>query len=423
MKQRLIPDMETQSLGFIITFLTSGTLVVLLLGPNLLGPRLGPVATSVIYLAPWFCMWAVSGHHPITDPGHRVEVLLIMAILSLGALNIVFSQDPGKSFRSVVIFLSTGVLVFWTAMILFKDSRTVKFLDLFCCFSFAVVVFTEIAVHYANPSAAWNKVGFLVGNPIPTTGLLIALLSGPLSLLASRSKGIKAIGLVLLLSGLILTVLTEKRSALLAIVVMFAVWVAYKRSRLGYAVIALMVVSALVFPMRSMSLLKPLDPSISSHFTVLYRLEQYPFALHILEKHAFTGIGLRSFSHTKFLEDYQRKNPRLICFEAEVKQIQTFDNMVLTSLVELGSIFTVAYLSLLAYVAVTYFRSCGTNGTDNRYRIYSVFPLIGLSVQSMAYDSLMFPSINWLFHAHLGILAAVSRRERHSGRNSIAVVN
>ncbi len=414
---------ETRTLGCIITFLTSGTLVVLLLGPNLLGPRLGPVATSIIYLAPWFCMWAVSGRHPLTDPAHRVEVLLIMAILSLGALNIVFSQDPGKSFRSVVIFLSTGVLVFWTAMILFEDSRTVRFFDLFCCVSFAVVVFAEITVYYASPAEGWKQVGFLVGNPIPTTGLLMALLSGPVALLASRSTGIKAVGLALLLSGLILTVLTERRGALVAIFVMFVVWVVYKRSRLGYAAIALMVVAGLLLPLRGMSLLKPLDPKIESHFSVLYRLEQYPFAMHILEKHPFTGIGLRSLSHSKFLADYQEKNPNLKGFGAKVKEIQTFDNMLITSVVELGSVFTLAYLALLAYVAVAFFRSYGMSETDERCRIYRVLPLIGLMVQSMTYDSLMFPSINWLFHAQVGILAAIPHGESHCRRNSIAAVS
>jgi O-antigen ligase len=204
---------------------------------------------------------------------------------------------------------------------------------------------------------------------------------------------------------------------------MFVVWVVYKRSRLGYAAIALMVVAALLLPVRGMSLLKPLDPRISSHFSVLYRLEQYPFAMHILEKHPFTGIGLRSLSHSKFLEDYQQKNPKLTRFRAKVKEIQTFDNMFVTSVVELGSVFTLAYLALLTYVAVVFFRSYGVSETDERCRIYRVLPLIGLMVQSMTYDSLMFPSINWLFHAQVGILAAIPRGESHYRGNSIDVVS
>jgi hypothetical protein len=409
MKQGVIRFRRIPTPGFPAIFLASGTFVILLLSPNLLGSRFGPLATLTIYLAPWACMWVVLGRYPLVDRNHRVEVALVIVLLLLGALNVVFSRNPSNSLRPVVIFLCTGVLVFWTAMFLFRDVATVRIFDLFCSVCFALVIITEVAAHCAVVGAVWCKTGFLVGNPIPTGGLLIVLLPGPFAFLASESTRIKAAGLALVASGLVFAGLMGKRGTLLACFAMFVIWVVYKRSRLGYVIVGSAIAAALIIAPMDMSPFKRLDPRIPSQYSILHRLEQYPFAMHVFWKHPITGSGLRSHSHTEFLEDYRQRNRELTIFEAEVRRIETFDNMLLTSVAELGSLFTLAYSALMGYVGLAFIGSFRASGAEERSRIYRVLPLLGFALHSMTYDSLMFPSVNWLFHAHLGILAAVPR--------------
>jgi hypothetical protein len=36
---------------------------------------------------------------------------------------------------------------------------------------------------------------------------------------------------------------------------------------------------------------------------------------------------------------------------------------------------------------------------------YRLLVLLGFAIHSLSYDSLLFPSVNWLFHVQLGLMA------------------
>ena len=117
------------------------------------------------------------------------------------------------------------------------------------------------------------------------------------------------------------------------------------------------------------------------------------------------GIGLRPFTHEKYLTDYQLHNQDLREFPQAVATLQTFDNMLLTAMVELGSLMTLLYLVLIVGIVVRYCRKLWSSPEPSILGWYRLLVLFGFAIHSLSYDSLLFPSVNWLFHVQLGIMA------------------
>jgi hypothetical protein len=69
---------------------------------------------------------------------------------------------------------------------------------------------------------------------------------------------------------------------------------------------------------------------------------------------------------------------------------------------------TLAYLGLIFYIIGQYCRQTHPFARVNPAEFLRLLPLLGFALQSLTYDSLMFPQINWLFHVQLGILAGYS---------------
>ena len=92
-------------------------------------------------------------------------------------------------------------------------------------------------------------------------------------------------------------------------------------------------------------------------------------------------------------------------FPQAVATLQTFDNMLLTAFVELGSLMTLLYLGLIMVIVIRYCRKLWSSPEPSLLGWYRVLVLFGFAIHSLSYDSLLFPSVNWLFHVQLGIMA------------------
>lgn len=123
------------------------------------------------------------------------------------------------------------------------------------------------------------------------------------------------------------------------------------------------------------------------------------------------GIGLRALTHAKYLETYNQNNEQLISFDYSVRKLQTFDNMLITSFVELGTLMTIAYLWLIILIFSKYYRRLRSGQPYPAEEIYRILIMLGFAIHSMTYDSLLFPPINWLFHVNLGIMAAYNNAD------------
>jgi hypothetical protein len=353
----------------------------------------------------------------ITDKRLRPEIILLMTLVCLGVLNVIHSDDPSRSYWPMRIFLLSGVVPLWTSMFLLTHQRGRRFFDWLCCGCLAVVASVEIVMTLAKCSgklAACGSFSLFTLHTIPLGTTLLLLSTGPLQFWASDSQKLKLLGGGLLSLGFVDILMTEKRGTFLAVSAMALAGALYRRGRLRYLLLAGLLVLGLLIPFKGITAYRALDPEIQSHFNILYRVEMYAFAWHIFQKHPLLGIGLRSFTQEKYLPDYHQ-HTSVKNLGTWVQLLRTFDNMLLTAFVELGTLMTLAYLALVGYILVTYFRHVGSLAVGRGEALLRLLPLLGFAVHSLTYDSLLFPGVNWLFHAELGMLAAISRSGQQKG--------
>ena len=391
-------------------FLASGIFTIILSSPSVLGigyySRLG----TWFYLTPWMLLCLGHGRGMIADTRRRPEMILMMVLILLGVLNVIHSDNPSRSYWSMRVFLLSGVVPLWTSMLLLTRQRDRRVFDWFCCGCLAVVASVEIVVVLAKcpgVPAGCGSYSLFTLHTIPLGTILVLLSTKPLQFWVSSSPKLKRLGAGLLLLGFVDILLTEKRGTFLAVGAMALASALFRRGRVRFLGLAGLLALGLLIPFRGITAYRALDPEIQSHFNILYRMEMYPFAWHIYQKHPFLGIGLRPFTHEKYLSDYQQ-HTSVKNFGTWVQRLQTFDNMLLTAFVELGTSMTLAYLGLVGYILVAYFRHVRSMAVGRGEALLRLLPLLGFAVHSLTYDSLVFPGVNWLFHAELGMLAAMS---------------
>ena len=387
------------------TLLASGTYVVLLSSAVFMIRRLSFWVEILLYALPWLLLWPAYRWRVITDPARRREIVLMLIILILGTVNVIAGDHPYNSYKTMRYFLSAGILSLWASMFLLADPGRREVFDWFCCICLAI--FAPLAIITYLPSRQelfWLRNVFNL-HSIPVGTMVILLAAGPLSLLVSESSKQKIAAWLLISVGLILILLTHKRGTFLAVAAMILVWLTYRLPKLGYLVAAACLAVLLLFTYQGLNASRSLAPDHPSRVSKLHRLELYPFALHVYKKHPWMGIGLRPQTHEKYLGDYQQQHPEVTKFAAEVKSLQTFDNMLVTAFVELGTLMTLTYLGLIIFIIINYCRQVRPFADSQGRDFFRLLPLVGLAVHSLTYDSLLVHPVNWLFHVQLGILA------------------
>jgi O-antigen ligase len=387
------------------TLLASGAFIILLWSPNVLGEYLTYWEKIIIYILPWLMMCLAYSWQVFTCKTFRPQIILIVAIIILGIVNTVLSDAVSKSIPQMRTFLLTGIFAFWAAMFLLTGERRRRVFDRLCLGCLAIILPVELIV-WMIKGISHGALQIFALHPIPLGSLIILLSTGPIHLLAAKSyKTRMGGGLLLLLAGIVIFA-THKRGTVLALAVMLAVGLILLLRRRKYLVLLLIMVFALLFSYQGRRYVARLDPNVPHLASVMHRLEFYNFALHIWETHPVMGIGLRPFTHAKYLQDYHQYNKNLTDFRQSVTNLQTFDNMVLTAFVELGTLMTLAYLGLVMVILARYVRALWSSPSAGLTDWYRILVIFGLGFHSLSYDSLLFPPVNWLFHVQLGLMAA-----------------
>ncbi|MEJ2671742.1 MAG: O-antigen ligase family protein [Deltaproteobacteria bacterium] len=392
--------------------LGSGAFIILLNSPNVLGGYIKWTLRTLIFIFPWLMLCLAFSWQTIIDKNYRVEILCLAAIIMLGIINTALSDSFAKSFPKMQTFLLTGIFALWVSMFLFTDGRRRRIFDWFCCGCLVIVVVVELLVWSLRGANGSQVFEVFIRHPIPLGTLIILLSSGPVRLLTSKDYKTKFMaGFLALLTG-ILIFYTHKRGTWLALAVIMAGGIIFLAHRKKFLMISLLVLLALAITLKTTRMVARLNPQIPHYASVLQRLELYPFALHVWKCHPLMGIGLRPFTHQKYLEDYQQHNKNLQNFPESVAKLQTFDNMLLTGFVELGTVMTLFYMALVIIIIVRYSRTLRSSLNARAIDWYRLLILLGFAVHSMTYDSLLFPQLNWLFHVQLGLMAGYSASER-----------
>lgn len=385
--------------------LGSGAFVILLWSPNILGKKLGYWTRIYIFIFPWMMACLSYSWQMIINKELRLEIILIVSIIILGALNATLSDVVSRSTSHMRIFLVTGIFPLWASMFLFTGQRRRQIFDWCCCICLAIILPVEVIwwlIRDINHDEVFN---IFTLHPIPLGTLIILLSPGPLLLFVSKNFKIKMLGLLLVFSSLLLIFITHKRSTWVAVAAMLVMAILYLARRRRSLLVALLLVMTLILSLQAKRMYARLDPNIPRYASVLQRVELYNFALHIWETHPFMGMGLRPLTHAKYLKDYHQLNKNLLDFPQSVAKLQTLDNMVLTAFVELGSLMTLSYAVLVILIMTRYVRALRSSPESSTIDWYRLLIMVGLALHSMSYDSLLFPPVNWVFHVQLGIMA------------------
>jgi O-antigen ligase len=350
-------------------------------------------------------LWLAYSWQVITAKEHRLEIILMVGIIILGAANTSLSNFAPRSVDTMRTFLLTGVFALWAAMFSINGPRRRQMFDWFCAGALGVIILVEMILWLVRGNFGPGVFQVFVLHPIPLGTLIILLSSGPVRLIVSKNSTARLLGCLLVLLGGILIFLAHKRGTWIALAAMLAVWILYLVRRRKYLVISICLAIALIVPLEAQRRFARLDPNSAHHVSILHRLELYNFALHIWKTHPFMGIGLRSFTHAQYLPDYHLRNQQLHEFPQAVDKLQTLDNLFLTGLVELGTVMTLFYLGLVILILATYCRRLRSGPESSPLDWYRVLVLLGFAIHSLTYDSLLFPPLNWLFHVQVGIMA------------------
>ncbi len=385
-------------------FLASGACTILLWSPNILGKYLTYWEKIIIFILPWLMLCLAYSGQVFTCTAYRPEIIFIVAIIILGIVNTALSDAVSQSVPQMRTFLLTGIFALWPAMFLLADERRRRVFDWFCCGCLAIILPVEISVWVIKDHGPGVFQIFTL-HPIPMGSLIILLSTGLIRLLATKRYQARLAGGFLAVLAGILIFYSHKRGVWLGLAAMLGLGSLFLARRRKYLLFSLILVFALLFAFQARRYVARLDPNIPHYASVLQRLELYNFALHIWKTHPIMGIGLRPFTHARYLFDYQQVNKNLTDFLPSVIRLQTFDNMFLTAFVELGSLLALAYLGLVIVIMARYFRTLWSSPAPAVTDWYRLLVMLGLACHSLSYDSLLFPPVNWLFHVQLGIMA------------------
>ena len=398
--------------------LASGAYILLFWSPNILGNLFSRYTKGIIFILPWLMLWLAYSWQVVANRKHRWEILLIVSIIILGIANVPLSDSPSKSLTPMRNFLLTGIFALWTSMFLLTGPRRRQVFDWFCAGSLAVILPGEIIVWLLRGNYGPHVFQIFTLHPIPLGTVIILLSPGPVRLIATKNFPARLFGWLLVLLSVILIFLTHKRGAWLAVAAILLVSIIYLVRRRRYLILTLLLLVALLLPLETMRQIARLDSNIPRYGSVLHRLELYPFALHIWRIHPLMGIGLRAFNHENYLADYQQHNKSLGDFPKKIVTLQTFDNTLLTGLVEFGTVMTLFYLALVTLILVKYCRRVRSSPESSPLDRYRVLILLGFAIHSLTYDSLLVPPVNWLFHVQMGILAGYHASEARLNNQS-----
>ena len=93
-------------------------------------------------------------------------------------------------------------------------------------------------------------------------------------------------------------------------------------------------------------------------------------------------------------------------FPQAVASLQTLDNMLLPAWWNWYRLMTLFYLGLVIVIVSKILSKVAVlAGILTVLEWYRVLVLLGFAIHSLTYDSLLFPSVNWLFHVQVGIMA------------------
>jgi hypothetical protein len=357
------------------------------------------------------------------------EFIWVLLIFIFGLLSCLKSENPGASLKSMGLFLASGPLVFFTAKTLFEPKKNKESYLWMISLSLLGLAFWGIYEHFSL-----GIVYLFSRNPLPAGTLLILLSVGPIILLNRPNTMLAMLTLALgLFSAMFLIILMAKKSHLLGLLVLLTLIIIFRFRTYSKFLLVFIFFIGLAFsssdPLRvkyknmmslpnSLPVLSPVNENFTKpkspfalYGSIPLRVENYFFGLHVVQENPIWGLGFNA-DLDPFLEDYKLRLGNYFSkerYREYIKSLNTFENIVLTYLIEWGSLFSFVYFGGIIYIVAPYFREANkTSMARDGFFILAI--IISFSIMSFTFDTLRFPNINWIFHSTLGLLANASNK-------------
>lgn len=374
------------------------------------------------------------------------EVLWVLLVSGFGLISSLLSENPWISFKSLVLFMVSGPFIFITTKYLFESRKNQ---DMFLWINIFVIFIVGFYGIYEYHNSL--QIILFSDNPLPAGALLLLLSSSPLILLNHKnSLPVKLASYLSLILSVLLTVLLAKKGPILAMIltILFLIFTISKKYLKFFLGLFFLVGFVLYISNQTRNKfidLVGLKPAVNSqlksdslspektNFLTLpnsgyqfkfaptgsskIRMENYFFALHVFKNNPTWGVGFRA-NLVPYLSDYKQRfvyelGP--LRYQQHFEVENTFENMILAFLIELGGLFTITYFGTLAYILIMCFRELRAHPQKDNPGMFIMSVIFGFAFLSLTFDTLRFPSLNWMFHSLLGLmvnLATNSSSER-----------
>jgi len=356
-------------------------------------------------LVPGLLVVLISVREWMTWNGFKKHLLLPAIIILIGILNILFSEDRSVTITVMSLFLISGIGIFVISGSVFMDRRNQNMLLWTGWACFLILCAYGVFEYQTNKSIL-----LLSNNPIPAGSLLILLSAAPLILLDSRQQWVRIGAVLTLIVGIVMIIMIGKRGTVIGLLAMvfFSGFALPCKKALSLILLAVIIFTG-GYLMRDR-----LNPQLTRHYfnhsSTLIRSENYLFAGHIWIEKPFFGIGLHAplEPHLVNYEPKIYRPTRKPDYPDYVKNTKTFENIVLLGFVEMGTLFSIAYIVLITIVLKKVLSYAKENPENQKRAVLLLMPLFGFFVHSMTFDSIIYPHLNWLSHAQLGLLYNLS---------------
>ena len=359
------------------------------------------------------------------------EFIWLLLIFIFGLLSSLQSENQGASLKSIGLFFASGPLVFFTAKTLFKSENNKESYLWMISLSLFALSLWGIYEHFSL-----GIVYIFSRNPLPAGALLIMLSVGPLILLNRPNTMFVKLTLALsLLTPMILTILMAKKSHLLGLLVLLTLLLIFRfriyfKFLLGFVFITgIALFSSDSLRAKYKNIINVPDPlpalspsngnfkkqnlSFAFYGSIPLRAENYFFGFHIIQKKPIWGLGFNA-DLDPFLEDYKLRLGSYFPkerYREYLKSLNTFENIILTYLVEWGCLFSIIYFGGVIHITLAFFKATKETTIRRMDGVFVALIILSFSIMSLTFDTLRYPNLNWASHTLLGLLACFSDKQ------------
>jgi O-antigen ligase len=382
-----------------------------------------PVAMVVLVRIPiWF-----------SDKKVPKEVLWALLVFILGIVVSLRSENSWITMKSTVLFVASGPFIFIATWYLFKSTKNQEvFLWMT---SLIILCFGFLGFYEDNYSG-----GILLfsENLLPAGASLILLSISPMILLTrKRSTPLKLALILSLVSSVILIILLAKKGPILSLIVILLFSVGFVKRKHLKLLLGLALLAGCLLLTSESTLLKYKN-ILKLNSSITLRAEHYFFGFHVFKKKPVWGVGYHPDLFNYFYCDnsehhVRHKHRKDLCinefnynpafFDQQrnfywgyLTTLRTFENIVLSFLVEMGGLFSAVYFGGVIYIFAVFFKKFRAPPQKNLAGMLTIAVMVGFTFISCTFDTLRFPNLNWLFHSLLGLMVNLPQNssENHS---------